>query len=88
VLPTFKMDHVMSKKLIVIFSLIIMLNGCASSAELKKRSQNNTKAGDYYESIGQPEAARQEHEMARDNRNRSFSIETILYDILFGDDDN
>ena len=88
VLSTLKMDHVMLKKLMVIFSLILLLNGCASGAKLKQSSQNNTKAGDYYESIGQPKAARQNHERARDNSNRSFNIETILFDILIEDDDH
>jgi len=71
----------------ILFILILVLNGCASKSELNKRADNNEKAGDYYESIGQPEAAKQERKMARENREDSRKIETILFDILFGKDD-
>lgn len=77
----------MPKKNLIFFIFILLLNGCSSSAELKKKADINTKAGDYYESIGQTDTAKQEREIARKNRKNSNSIENMIFDILFGESD-
>ena len=55
-----------------------------SHSELKKRFEINAKAGDYYESIGQPEAAKRSRKISQDNQDDSLAIEVILSDLLFG----
>ncbi|MCJ8319278.1 MAG: hypothetical protein MJK12_06570 [Colwellia sp.] len=78
----------MQKKQIIILILSAsILNGCASSSELSKRAENNAKAGEYYESIGQPEAAKRSRKMAQENNDDSMTIEAILFDLFFGSDD-
>ncbi|TWX65194.1 hypothetical protein ESZ36_18095 [Colwellia demingiae] len=77
----------MLKQNIILFLLALILSGCASNSELNKRADNDAKAGDYYESIGQPEAAKRSREMAQENRDDSLSFEAILFDLLFGTDD-
>lgn len=77
----------MPKNNLIFFIFILLLNGCSSSVELKKKADNNTKAGDYYESIGQTDTAKQAREMARKNRKDSNSIETMIFDIVFGESD-
>jgi Tfp pilus assembly protein PilF len=74
----------MKKNNVIIFIVFSLLTGCVSSSALNKRAHNNAKAGDYYESIGQSDAAKEEREMARDNLENSYRIGTILFDILFG----
>ncbi len=77
----------MPKQNIIIFLLTLILSGCASNSALNKKADNDEKAGDYYESIGQPEAAERSRKMAQDNRDDSLSFEAILVDLLFGKDD-
>ncbi|ALO34683.1 hypothetical protein CMT41_08085 [Colwellia sp. MT41] len=48
----------------VVIILSLILGGCASSSDLKEMSSRNAKAGRYYESIGQPQAAQREYELA------------------------
>lgn len=52
------------KKLAVAIALI--LSGCVSSADLERHANHHAKARDYYESVGQPEAARQEAKAANE----------------------
>ncbi|KGJ86389.1 hypothetical protein [Colwellia psychrerythraea] len=66
---------------VIIFSLV--LGGCMSSAELSKMSENNVKAGRYYESIGQPQAAQRAYKAAAKHKKQSEEDETILFDILW-----
>jgi len=81
------MEQGMPKRIIILILSATILNGCASSSELSKRAENNAKAGDYYESIGQPEAAKRSREIAQKNNEDSLSFEAILFDLLFGSDD-
>lgn len=74
----------MKKYNVIIFIVFFLLTGCVSSSALNKRAHNNAKAGDYYESIGQPDAAKEERKMAKENLEDSYRIDTILFDILFG----
>ena len=73
----------MLKKITMLCLVILTLTGCMSHSELKKRSEINAKAGDYYESIGQPEAAKRSRKISQDNQDDSLTIEAILSDLLF-----
>ncbi|MGB1199243.1 MAG: hypothetical protein ACPG46_09350 [Thalassotalea sp.] len=77
----------MQKYYVITLLFILLLGGCASSKQLQKEANQNAKAGEYYESIGQPNAAQQERSSARSNRKEAFRIETLLYDIFFGGND-
>jgi PBP1b-binding outer membrane lipoprotein LpoB len=81
------MEYAMQKKIIILIFSSLILTGCASSSELNKRAENNAKAGEYYESIGQPEAAKRSREMAQENNEDSLTIEAILFNLFFGSDD-
>ena len=70
-------------KLIIMIILSLVLSGCASSSDLSARAKNNEKAGRYYESIGQPQAAQREYELAAQHAKQSEEGETILFDILW-----
>jgi hypothetical protein len=80
-------DHKMPKTIIILIVSSLILTGCASSSELNKITENNAKTGEYYESIGQPEAAKRSREMAQENIDDSLTIEAILFDLFFGSDD-
>lgn len=73
----------MLKKITTLCLVILTLTGCMTHSELKKRSEINAKAGDYYESIGQPEAAKRSRKISQDNQDDSLTIEAILSDLLF-----
>jgi hypothetical protein len=77
----------MRKKSIFAFIFLFLLHGCASSSALKESADNNEKAGDYYESIGQSEVAKKERELAKKKHKRSNSIEVSLFGLIFGDSD-
>jgi len=77
----------MRKGNVIAFVFFFLLHGCSSSSALKKSAANNEKAGDYYESIGQPEVAKQERELAKKKHKRSNSIEVSLFELIFGDGD-
>jgi hypothetical protein len=65
-----------------ILVLMMVVTGCASSSDLEKRASNHDKAGRYYESIGQPNAAREEYRTAKEDRDDSVNIIAILVDIF------
>ena len=70
-------------KLIVIIIFSLVLGGCMSSSDLSAMSKNNVKAGRYYESIGQPQAAQREYKAAAKHKKQSEEDETILFDMLW-----
>lgn len=72
----------MQKSNLFLLVLIFLLSGCASNSELNKRADNHDKAGDYYESIGQPQVAEQERRMAQEDRNDSLKVDAILVEIF------
>lgn len=70
-------------KLIATTIFCLSLGGCASSSDLSALSKNNAKAGRYYESIGQPQAAQREYEAAAKHKKQSEEGEAIIFDILW-----
>jgi len=77
-----KMELFMSKSNLFLLVLISLFSGCASNSELNKSADNHDKAGDYYESIGQPQVAEQERRMAQENRDESLEVDSILVEIF------
>jgi len=70
---------------ILVLSVICTITGCVSSSDFEKQAEYHDKAADYYKSIGQPGAAREEYESAKKNRddaNDPSSILADLFDIL------
>ncbi|GHE91017.1 hypothetical protein [Thalassotalea profundi] len=68
---------------------VFVLSGCVSSSDLEKRAAIQAKAGDYYASIGQPQAAAQSHQAAKDNRKDAIKggpLLVELFELFFGDD--
>lgn len=83
------MGHRMLKQRIIIFlTLALILSGCASNSALNKSAEYNEKSAVYYESIGQPDAARREWKMAQEKRNDALRLEAILFHLLFDSDEN
>ncbi|XPF94444.1 hypothetical protein ACM9HF_00085 [Colwellia sp. RE-S-Sl-9] len=72
----------MLKGVVTFLILIFSIYGCSSYSELKKSSANHTKSGDYYESIGQPEAAREERQLARKDRKNALKLEAVLAEVI------
>lgn len=56
----------------------MMVSGCASRSELTKQADNNAKAADYYESIGQPGVAEKSREMAKENYENALSVDIVV----------
>lgn len=67
----------------VIFLLVfsIIFSGC-SSTSLSKLSDNSFKTARYYESIGQPQAAKREYKSAAKYKKQSQAREAIIFDII------
>lgn len=74
-------ESLMYKFIIII--LVLLLSGCISSSEYRKRANNNIKASNYYESIGQSIASNEEQKMALSNQKKARSIETFITDLFF-----
>ena len=69
-----------------IFLIILpILTGCASSSHLEESANLHAKAGDYYQSIRQPYAAREAYKLAKKDKehaNDLFPIMVDLYELL------
>ncbi len=76
----------MLNNIILTVLCVLIFNGCTSRSELNKSAENHAKAGDYYESIGQPDAAKRSRDMAQKDRDDADDVEAILSDIFFGKD--
>ena len=62
--------------------LLSTLTGCASSSDLERSANRHAKAGDYYESIGQPNTAREEYKQAKKDRDYATELLPILVDLF------
>ena len=69
-----------SKYFVVVF--LVVTTGCASSTSLEKRANNHAKAGNYYESIGQPNVAREEYNEAKKNREHANDAFPLLVELF------
>jgi len=62
--------------------LLLVITGCASSRDIEKSASNHSKAGDYYKSIGQPDAAKEEYNEAKNDRDHADGIFPLLVDLF------
>lgn len=62
----------------LVFALLIVVTGCSSTQELKSQAKNHDKAREYYESIGQPQAAQEEGALANQKRDRASDADTFF----------
>ena len=69
-------------RIVSIFIFALVITGCASSSDLEKSASMHAKAGDYYESIGQPHAAEEENNLATKKRKDARQVDSILVEIL------
>ncbi len=61
---------------------VLILSGCVSSADLERQANHHAKARDYYESIGQPEAARQEAKAANEAWEDASGLLPLLIELF------
>lgn len=63
-------------------ALVLLLSGCASSSDLENSAQRHAKARDYYESIGQHDAAIQEGKAAQEDRDDAGDFFPLLVELF------
>ena len=68
---------------VLVLPLLITITGCASSSHFDKQAEMHDKVGDYYESIGQPGVAREEHNYAKESRDDAGNIVSIFVDLFY-----
>ncbi len=72
----------MTRTIMLSLTLILFFTGCASSSGLAKSADYHTKAGKYYESIGQPRAAKEAYNQARENQDHAKDVFPILVELF------
>lgn len=68
------------KVFIVIF--LLLLTGCASSSDMERRANNHAKAGNYYQSIGQPGVAQGEYSRSKKAREDAEGLFPFLVELV------
>ncbi len=66
----------------IMIALASLLAGCASSSSLERSANNHAKARDYYESIGQPDAALEENNEANKDWDSANDLLPILVEVF------
>lgn len=59
-----------------------VISGCATSSDFEKRANYHNKAGDYYDSIGQPDAAKREYREAAKNFDAANDAYPIIAELF------
>lgn len=74
----------MSKVRLQIIGLILLMfiTGCSSTSDLNKSAEMHSKAGDYYQAIGQNHAAREEYQQADKTFDRADNVFSLLVDLF------
>ena len=74
----------MSKVRLQIIGLILLMfiTGCSSTSDLNKSAEMHSKAGDYYQAIGQDHAAREEYQQADKTFDRADNVLPLLVDLF------
>ncbi len=74
----------MSKVRLQIIGLILLMfiTGCSSTSDLNKSAEMHSKAGDYYQAIGQDHAAREEYQQADKTFDRADNVFSLLVDLF------
>jgi hypothetical protein len=65
-----------------VVTCLVVITGCASSSDIEKSADNHAKAGSYYQSIGQPNAAMEENRQARKERDDATGFITLFVDLI------
>ncbi|MBA6417377.1 hypothetical protein H4J50_15295, partial [Colwellia sp. 6M3] len=58
--------------------LLMFITGCSSTSDLNKSAEMHSKAGDYYQAIGQNHAAREEYQQADKIFDRANNVFPLL----------
>lgn len=77
-----KRNEILLKKSLALLVLLAFVTGCASSSDLEKSAQLHAKTGDYYESIGQPGAAKEENNATYKDRDQATGFIAIFVDLF------
>ena len=67
---------------LIYFGCLFVISGCASSSDLARQAAMHQKSSAYYQSIGQPEAAKSEAQLAKQDKERIFHVDTLFIDLL------
>lgn len=70
------------KVIAALVGLTIALSGCASSSDIERKANMHAKSGEYYESIGQSTAAREEYNAANESRDSADDLFPILVELF------
>ena len=62
--------------------LLMFITGCSSTSDLNKSAEMHSKAGDYYQAIGQNHAAREEYQQADKTFDRANNVFPLLVDLF------
>ena len=62
--------------------LLMFITGCSSTSDLNKSAEMHSKAGDYYQAIGQNHAAREEYQQADKIFERANNVFPLLVDLF------
>ena len=62
--------------------LLMFITGCSSTSDLNKSAEMHSKAGDYYQAIGQNHAAREEYQQADKTFDRADNVFSLLVDLF------
>jgi outer membrane protein assembly factor BamD (BamD/ComL family) len=62
--------------------LLMFITGCSSTSDLNKSAEMHSKAGDYYQAIGQNHAAREEYQQADKIFDRANNVFPLLVDLF------
>ena len=62
--------------------LLMFITGCSSTSDLNKSAEMHSKAGDYYQAIGQDHAAREEYQQADKTFDRADNVFSLLVDLF------
>lgn len=60
----------------------IAMSGCASSTDIERKANLHAKAGKYYESIGQPGAAKEEYHSANESWQSADDLFPLLIELF------
>lgn len=60
-----------ASRIFTVISCVLFVSSCASTQSIEKQAAMHDKASDYYESIGQPGVAVEEHNLAKQKRNEA-----------------
>ena len=61
---------------------MLCTSGCASTSEIENQASRHDKASEYYDSIGQPDVAKQESREAQNKRDSANDAIPLLFELF------